>query len=668
MNRTLIQKKAYIATLKANVPGELRDLPNWVCYKLIPLSSGKTNKIPYSPHNISGAKSNDRNTWGTFEQARKVLISTEWLYGLGFMFAPPYVGIDFDNCIENGMLRDDVAQWVETIDSYTEISVSGKGLHIIVKAQLPVSGRKNGNIEIYSECRFFTMSGDVYKQDKQGTILHYDNIANRQSETLALLSALTENTSVSKTTVPEDSEPIPSDISTGNVPEFRNRMGYNDKGNAARIAKLYNGTLIHVEELGWLGWNGRHWEINRKFALRAALNVGDYVRRSATRAADAGVREEIYKWATVCGDAKRVHAMLEMAAAHADFDTSYQSLNKNSFLLNCENATVDLRNGYTSPHEPADLITYCNNIRYDPNAQCPNWENFLWGVFQGNLELITFIKKAIGYTLTGDTRHQVFFFCYGTGSNGKSTFADVLLKLCGDYGKRISAEKLMERRTNDGVEQTIAALSGKRMIFATEVGEGGKMAEALIKDLVGGDTIVGRHLYKGEFDVRPVCKLWMYGNHRPSIRGTDNGIWRRVIEIPFNASFGVTGSPAKDPNLPEKLSAEMLGILNWAIEGAMMVMQSGLEPYPSIVAEAIRQYREDQDVVGSFLKENCEIAPHFEVVFKDLFATYTQWCKEFNQYQYSANKFGRILMERGYTKRINGASNALLYTGLRMIQ
>jgi putative DNA primase/helicase len=242
-------------------------------------------------------------------------------------------------------------------------------------------------------------------------------------------------------------------------------------------------------------------------------------------------------------------------------------------------------------------------------------------VFAGDESLISFFQRAIGYSLTGDTREQVLFFIHGGGCNGKSTTTEPLQALLGDYALRAPASLYTIDKNRREPETEIARLLGKRMVIGSEIEEGTRLAEARVKHMTGGDRQVGRFLYSDSFEFQPTHKLWLFGNHKPDIRGTDLGIWRRMRLIPFTVQIA---DADKDPELGTKLLGELAGILNWAIEGCATWQNQGLG-MPKAVESATATYQDEEDDLGQFIKDQCVVGRDNEITKCDLFMVYRNW-------------------------------------------
>jgi putative DNA primase/helicase len=304
-------------------------------------------------------------------------------------------------------------------------------------------------------------------------------------------------------------------------------------------------------------------------------------------------------------------------------------------LLCCENGVIDLRTGKFRRARPEDMLYRSTRIIYDPYATCPRWKQFLIEVFAGDQELIDWIQKAVGYTLTGEIIEQFVFFLIGGGENGKSKFVGVLSALLGDYS--ISALFSTFKKTREeGINNDIARMAGARLVSSIEIGERSKLNEERIKNLTGGDKIHARFLYHEGFDFIPSAKFWIASNYRPVIEGTDRGIWRRIGLVSFNVCFppGI-----KDERLLEKLLAELPGILNWAVAGCLEWQRDGLG-IPDQVRYATEQYRADMDVVSRFVNECCEKGDGQSILSEDLYKVYQRWCEESGEEVKKRAEFG----------------------------
>jgi putative DNA primase/helicase len=363
-----------------------------------------------------------------------------------------------------------------------------------------------------------------------------------------------------------------------------------------------------------------------------------------------------------CESHERRVKMLASARAIAGIPVLPKDLDWDAWLLNVRNGTLDLRTGTLRPHAREDLITRGIDVDYTPDAKCPTWERFLAEVFRNDAALIAFVQRAVGYSLTGDIREHVFFILFGRGSNGKSTFLDVIHALLGPYAGPVPAELLLTRRAEHHPTER-ATLFSKRFVATVESGDGRRLAEDRVKAITGGDPIECRRMKEDFWVFTPTHKLWFGTNHKPVIKGTDHAIWRRIRLVPFETTFHEpeTGvAPQKDPTLPERLIEELPGILAWGISGCLAWQREGLKA-PEAVRDATEGYRVEMDVLARFLDECCVFNTSAEARASDLYKAYTSWCETANERVESQSSFGQRLTEKGCERYRN---NGIWYLGI----
>lgn len=321
---------------------------------------------------------------------------------------------------------------------------------------------------------------------------------------------------------------------------------------------------------------------------------------------------------------------------------SPNELDADRLLVNVQNGVLNLNDMTLSEHKPDFLMTRISGTSMPDTPKKPVlWLKFLDQIFNGDKELIRYIQKALGYSLSGDTSEQCAFFLYGTGRNGKSTFLEVVRKIMGDYATNIQPESIMIKANTNTANSDIARLKGARFVTSVEPNEGMRLNEGLLKQLTGDDMITARKLYGDEFEFYPEFKLWMATNHKPTIRGTDLGIWRRIHIIPFNVTIPEC---AVDKNLPNKLMQELPDILAWITEGYKLWKYEGLHK-PKVIEDAVEEYRNEMDVISAFLASDY-VVQGGEVKALTLYAVYCQWCSESNEYKMSSTKFGLEIAKR----------------------
>ncbi len=358
---------------------------------------------------------------------------------------------------------------------------------------------------------------------------------------------------------------------------------------------------------------------------------------------------------------------MRLLSDHPAIRTSVSLIDANPWLVGFSNACqiLDLQTGVTRPAQPEDLITKSLNISsIGDSAKATRWLKFLTQVFDGDVELIDWLHRWCGYVLTGSTREQLFLFFYGLGANGKSIFAETLRYVMGDYARAISPSTLTESRRQAGAASPdLANLIGVRMALSNETEDGVALAESLVKALTAGDTISVRPLYAGPVQFTPIFKLLMLGNHKPIIRGSDIGMWRRVRLVPFPKTFAAAQC---DPHLIDKLKHEAIHIFAWMVEGCIEWQRRGLSDTPKAIVQATDKYREEQDVFANWLTECCLADPLAETTSNDLYSNFKAWCESNGQKVVRASVFGRRLKERGIeSRRSNGRT---IYTRLALFE
>jgi putative DNA primase/helicase len=430
-------------------------------------------------------------------------------------------------------------------------------------------------------------------------------------------------------------------------------QGYNltDLGNAERFVRDHGEDVRYCYPWRkWLVWTGTRWERDDTGKVyKLAKETVRAIYREASDAEDEDRRKALAKHATQSEAEPKIRAMLELAKSEAPI--SPDTLDADPWLFNTTNGTIDLRTGALREHRREDLITKLAPVEYAPTATAPTWEAFLERVLPGE-DLRTFVQRAAGYSATGDTSEQCMFINHGTGANGKSTFQETISAALGDYAMRTPTEMLLAKRS-DGVPNDVARLKGSRFVSASETEEGRRLAESRIKDLTGQDTITARFMRAEWFDFEPVHKLWLSTNHKPEIRGTDAAIWRRIRLVPWTVSI----PPAEqDRKHPEKLRAELPGVLAWIVQGCLEWRHKGLQA-PEEVRRATVEYRAEMDVVGAFLAECCVLGSDQDVSAADLYKAYGEWCKDTGEAQVKQRRFGGQLTERGVFERYRGGKS-----------
>jgi putative DNA primase/helicase len=313
------------------------------------------------------------------------------------------------------------------------------------------------------------------------------------------------------------------------------------------------------------------------------------------------------------------------------------------------------RDGIGITRDQSSIVTKRLGATFTQNASCPLWLNFLDRIFEGRTDVIRFIQRAVGYSLTASVEEQCLFILIGGGANGKSTFLGTLHHLFGEYATTIPMQSLMVQINGDKQGHDLASLVGKRFVSASEGEIGQKLAESKIKLMTGKDPISCRGLYKDFTVLYPQFKLWLMTNNLPTISGADEAIWRRIMVIPFNVTIPAA---ERDKTLQEKLVAtELPGILNWAVEGLEGWYREGLNP-PARVLQSTRNYRSEHDSVGQWIDGNCNQAPNLHSSMKDLYRSYQEFCENSALEAMPNTTFGKELTRRGFASVRHRNGNA----------
>ena len=408
----------------------------------------------------------------------------------------------------------------------------------------------------------------------------------------------------------------------------------------------------------WLAWDGKRWKVDDTGAVvRLAVNTVRLLYKVASTIEDRKERERFVNHARSYEAKRKLDAMIALSESQLDIVILPDQLDRDKWLLNVDNGTLDLRTGELREHRREDLITKLAPIPFDPEAKAPLFEKFLDDIFAGNQDVIRFVQRAIGYALTGDTSEQCLFITWGGGENGKSTLIETILALAGDYGMFTPPETLLAKR-HDGIPNDLARLKGARFVAAVETEEGKHLAESRIKQMTGGDTISARFMRGEWFDFKPEFKCFLATNHKPQIKGTDHAIWRRIRLVPFTVRIQ---PEMQDKHLAEKLLGKLPGVLNFAVQGCLDWQRDGLRP-PVEVTSATAEYREENDQVGRFTGECCVTGDCFQVQARPLYRKYISWTTGVGEKPLSETAFAQRMAERGFDKKHTKPGN--IYKGI----
>jgi putative DNA primase/helicase len=445
---------------------------------------------------------------------------------------------------------------------------------------------------------------------------------------------------------------------------------FTDTGNAERVVAVY-GRDIHFcfETKKWLVWDGRRW--NSQDTRRIKSMAKRVMRMLYLQAADenrAAKEPNPSKHARKSESAAAIKAMLTCAEYEDGVPLSALDFDRDPYLLNFQNGTLDLRTGALRAHRREDLITKLIHHNYRPEAKCPVFDAFLYRVLGGpkaaadgadeaaykkamerTSRLRNYLQRAFGYSLTARTIEKMVFLLWGKGDNGKSTLLALFLKLLEEYACLIQIDSLMVRREeSNNAQADLADLRGARFVMTSETEQGQRLSEGKLKRITQGmGKIKATRKYENPIEFEESHKLWVDANHLPAVRGTDNAIWNRLSPIPFTVTIP---KDQQDRDLVVKLLEEAEGILSWAVQGAQAWYKDGLQK-PNDVETANKKWRSDSDQIGRFIEARCVKGDKCEVRARQLYLTYKSWAEESGEHHCRENEFSVRMEDLGFQKQ-----------------
>ena len=427
------------------------------------------------------------------------------------------------------------------------------------------------------------------------------------------------------------------------VEEPKKQYDMTDTGNAHRLVDKFGGIIKYsYNRKKWFYWDSKMWRADDSGEVKKLADViCDDIKREAFMEQDEKTQADLLKWANKTASSKGKEAMIKEAQHLEGIPAGPDDFDRYPDYLNCQNGIINLRNGELIPHDPNFMMSKICLSEYDTSDKQPKlWLKFLNDVTNGDNGLQEYIQKCVGYSLGGSTREQCAYFLYGMGNNGKSTFLDTIADLIGGYAANTQPESIMVRKFSDGgANSDIARLKSARFVTCEEPTEGVRLNEGLLKQLTGGSKITCRFLYGDEFEYTPEFKIWIATNHKPIIRGTDIGIWRRIKLIPFEVTIP---KEKVDKNLKWKLRKEFPQILRWAVQGYLKWQAEGLSE-PENILNAIQEYKNEMDLLANFLEQciTIDYTCDERIMASDLFGLYSKWTKANNEWEMSSKKFFR---------------------------
>lgn len=448
---------------------------------------------------------------------------------------------------------------------------------------------------------------------------------------------------------------------------YASGYGHHDAGNAQRLAHGYGTEFRYIAGQGFRvydnGFFMRDPDGLRVMAMakRAARDI--YVEASAVE--DTDRQRALVKWAQQSQYLPRLKAAVELSKSEHGIVAETDDFDRDPMLVAVPGGRViDLRTGDDRLAARDDMLTMRLGCGFDPDATAPTWERMLPEILPASV--VDYVRRIAGYALTGQTGEQCLFVLYGLGANGKSTVIETLLAMLGDYAKTAAFDTFaMRRDSRGGPSEDLARLAGARLVAVSEVPDAARLDGARVKDMTGGDRIAARRLYEGTVEYTPRFKPVLRANHRPSFDGADYAMARRVRLIEFDRTIP---EGERDPELPQKLRAELPGILNWAIAGCLEWQRTGLAE-PAEVTDATKAYIAEQDVVGSFFEDCVEVTSDQKqfAASADVYRAYRQWCGVNGHFPLAVQRFAQKVEERGH-RRVRTGDGTRRYHGVRLKQ
>jgi putative DNA primase/helicase len=675
------------------VPDALRFEPRWLVWRM----SADGKKLPFSPLVPRGpaVDSTEPANWSTYDEAVRVARESG-ADGVGFALGGGLGGVDLDDCVVDGELTPAARAIVAELDSYTELSPSGTGVKIFVKAP-EYAAQKRAGLEIYCIGRYFTVTGNhlpgtpttvedrgaalsaLLEREFYGPMptrpaftpappiemangARNNDLASlagsmrrRGASDYAILAALrAENARCSDPLPEREVEAVAKSISRYKV--VADDFKKTDKGNAEFFAAYFADRVRFDHRVQrWLVFTDHRWTPDTDGALmRSAMEAADARLWIATEGKEPDRADRI-KHALRSQSRGGLEAALALAKNIKPISDPGDDWDTDPWLLGVPNGVVDLRTGELRDGRPEDRITMSTRAGYDPAAACPLWLETLRQIFPGRPEVVEHLRRALGYSLTGDMREECFWVLWGErGRNGKGTIVNTVAKVLGDYWHNLATSALELHRhgasgTGGAATPDIVGLPGKRFVTASEPARRVALNEARIKGITGRDPFNVRPLYKPEFTFEPVAKIWLSTNLLPLSEDESDAFWARLNCIEFRESF----ADREDKTLKDRLLTEGPGILAWLVRGAVDWRAGGLAR-PDAVRDATAAYRRENDQITAFLETCAETGAGMKTRASELYAAYARWARSERRDPISLRAFGPKMRERFEAEETKG--------------
>lgn len=439
------------------------------------------------------------------------------------------------------------------------------------------------------------------------------------------------------------------------------RLKCTDLGNGERLVARHGDNFRFCYPWGkFLAWDSTRWRVDNTAAVkRMAKRTVRKMYDEGSTITDEKERKNFFAWVFASESKRAIDAMIGLGSSEEGIPVLPEDLNRDPWLLNCTNGTVNLKTGQLRKHDRADLITVLCPTEFDPSATCPTWGACLETIFAGDRTLIQFIQRLFGLALTGEVSEQILPICWGEGSNGKSTILKTILDVMGPDYAITAAPGMLIVKHNESHPTERADLYGKRLVVDMESAEDARLNETLVKQLTGSDRIRARRMREDHWEFDPTHKLMMCTNHKPAVKETKHAIWRRLKLIPFTVKLE---GEKEDKRMPEKLRSEFPGILAWAVRGCLEWQKNGLG-VPEVVTKATSEYRESENIVSSFISECCVTGGNYREKSTHLYHAYRTFMERSGEGSVSQKRFGEAMTELGYERLPN---NGIWYLGIAL--
>ena len=422
-----------------------------------------------------------------------------------------------------------------------------------------------------------------------------------------------------------------------------------DVDNSAFFSRRAKGRLLYNHPARyWMIYDGKRWRRDENgSAVQLAKNVVREMQRLAIAVKNETQRAKAMKHAMASMSRRKIDAMMYLA--QPDLAADVGAFDVDHYALNVANGTLDIRSRKLRPHCADDFITKLAPVSYDPHANCERWLRFVEEIMESDADLADFLQRFVGLCLSGITVERLLAILYGIGANGKTTLLNVIGALLGDYGATVDPALFVAQHDARSASPELVRLAGKRFVSASELPEGGKLSEGLLKRLTGNEFITARALYADTIEFAPTWKIVFATNHRPIVKDDSEGFWDRLHLVPFAARFD---NAQRDPNLGATLQAELSGILNWALDGFDRYQLHGLNR-PRRIASATSAYRAESDIIGSFIAERCVVSDDAEVRGTLIYAEFTAWAKSNGEMRVPATRsfYPKLRDKGGFSTR-----------------